>query len=110
MALVWFHDHSINVAGIIYTQELDAIDHLHISTINADWCMYSILLPEIDDHLLFCYDCNMGFCLNAMLSSPSPSRTLLRSSTVWLCHQASNLSMALEQNLVAAPLCVKEVS
>lgn len=38
-------------AGDIYTQDLEALDNLHIRTIVTEWGMYSTPLPEVDDQL-----------------------------------------------------------
>lgn len=40
------------IVGDIYTKELEAVDHLHFSTTDTDWGMYSFLLPEVDGQLL----------------------------------------------------------
>eukprot|EP00061_Rhincodon_typus_P016780 g45172.t1 len=38
--------------GDRHSQELEALDHLHLSTIDADRVVFSTMLPEVDDQLL----------------------------------------------------------
>lgn len=40
------------IVGDMYTEELEAVKHLHFNIIDTDWSMYSILLYEVDDQLL----------------------------------------------------------